>query len=74
MTQSDDCATGLHDYCNICDCECHNHPQCQCVIKNRDPTESQRDWFKRWMCQFHWMQTDYYQRKLDEDARDWNPE
>lgn len=21
---TDDCASGLHDYCNVCECECHN--------------------------------------------------
>lgn len=65
MPRSDDCACGLHDYCNICDCECHQvHGPCQCVVKNREEGESQREWFKRWMCMFHWMQTDYYQNKL----------
>lgn len=38
--------------------------ECQCVIVNREEGESQREWLKRWMCQFHWMQTDYYQAKL----------
>jgi hypothetical protein len=42
---------------------------CQCVVKNRLPEESQREWFKRWMCQWHWMETDYYQRKLEEEDR-----
>lgn len=23
MARSDDCASGLHDYCGPCDCECH---------------------------------------------------
>jgi hypothetical protein len=23
MSQSDDCASGIHDFCNPCDCECH---------------------------------------------------
>jgi len=38
--------------------------ECQCVVKNREEGESQRDWFKRWMCMHHWMQTDYYRAKL----------
>jgi hypothetical protein len=21
---SDDCSSGLHEYCNICECECHD--------------------------------------------------
>lgn len=46
--------------------------RCNCVVKNREPNETQREWFKRWMCMFHWMQTDYYQAKLD--APDWTPE
>lgn len=23
MSQSDDCASNIHDFCNPCDCECH---------------------------------------------------
>ena len=38
--------------------------KCECVIKNRQPNESQRDWLKRWMCMFHWVQTDYYMEKM----------
>lgn len=38
---------------------------CTCVITNRKKGETQREWFKRWMCQWHWMETDYYQAKLD---------
>jgi hypothetical protein len=37
---------------------------CECVVLNREEGESQREWFKRWMCMFHWMQTEYYQNKL----------
>jgi len=37
---------------------------CTCVIKNRLEEESQRDWLKRWMCMYHWVQTDYYKEKL----------
>ena len=37
--------------------------ECQCVVKNREEGESEREWFKRWMCMHHWMQTDYYQLK-----------
>lgn len=22
--RTDDCASGLHDYCNVCECECHS--------------------------------------------------
>jgi hypothetical protein len=39
-------------------------PKCECVVKNRLPDESQREWFKRWMCMYHWMETDYYRNKL----------
>lgn len=39
---------------------------CSCVLVNRNENETQREWFKRWMCQFHWMQTNYYQAKLKE--------
>ena len=39
--------------------------RCNCVVKNREEGESQREWFKRWMCMWHWMETDYYQEKLD---------
>jgi hypothetical protein len=45
--------------------------KCDCVMKNREPGETQREWFKRWMCMFHWMQTDYYQAKLKEGEREW---
>jgi hypothetical protein len=38
--------------------------ECTCVVKNREEGEEQREWFKRWMCMFHWMQTDYYRNKL----------
>jgi hypothetical protein len=37
--------------------------QCNCVVKNRDEGETQREWLKRVMCMFHWMQTDYYRDK-----------
>jgi hypothetical protein len=46
--------------------------RCDCVMENRKPNESQREWFKRWMCMFHWTQTDYYQRKLDPEVRTWD--
>lgn len=42
-------------------------PVCTCVIKNREENESERDWFKRWMCMHHWVQTDYYREKLLND-------
>lgn len=45
---------------------------CDCVIKNRNEDESQREWFKRWMCMYHWMQTDYYQDKLKTHRENWN--
>jgi hypothetical protein len=38
--------------------------QCFCVVLNRDAGETQRNWFKRWMCMHHWMQTDYYRAKI----------
>lgn len=37
---------------------------CECVIKNREEGEDMREWLKRCMCMFHWMQTDYYQSKV----------
>lgn len=51
---------------------------CNCVVVNRNDGETQREWFKRWMCMWHWMETDYYQSKLKynrflEDAPDDNP-
>ena len=49
-------------------------PPCHCVVKNRVKGETQREWFKRWMCMFHWIQTDYYQAKLDEGKRDYEVE
>lgn len=42
-------------------------PECTCVIVNRENGESQREWFKRWMCMHHWIQTDYYQAKLEHE-------
>jgi hypothetical protein len=41
--------------------EVNNH--CECKIVDRDLDESERDWLKRCMCMFHWMQTDYYRAK-----------
>jgi hypothetical protein len=43
--------------------------RCDCVVKNRLPDETEREWFKRWMCMYHWMQTDYYQHKLEPEKR-----
>jgi hypothetical protein len=43
---------------------------CECVVKNREPGEEQREWLKRWMCMFHWMQTDYYLAKLMKEGHD----
>jgi len=37
---------------------------CECIILDRFPREEQREWLKRCMCMFHWMQTDYYRAKL----------
>jgi hypothetical protein len=37
---------------------------CDCIVLDRRKDESQREWLKRWMCMFHWMQTDYYLVKL----------
>lgn len=45
---------------------------CECVVKNRQEDETMRDWLKRVMCMHHWMQTDYYQDKLDEHKRNWS--
>jgi len=39
--------------------------ECKCDIKDREEDEDEREWFKRWMCMHHWMQTDYYRRKLE---------
>ena len=46
---------------------------CLCVVKNRDKGESERDWLKRWMCMYHWMQTDYYRNKLtcEHTGKEW---
>ena len=52
-----------------------NQPRftCECVVINRQDNEEQRDWLKRCMCMFHWIQTDYYRAKntltYDEFAR-----
>jgi hypothetical protein len=43
--------------------------QCECVIKNREDNETQREWLKRCMCMYHWMLTDYYQIKLPADQQ-----
>lgn len=45
--------------------------QCECVVKNRNENESQRDWLKRVMCMHHWMQTDYYRDKLAKHKANW---
>ncbi len=37
---------------------------CDCIGKDRADNETQRDWMKRVMCMFHWMQTDYYRAKI----------
>jgi hypothetical protein len=39
-------------------------------MEDRRPEESMREWIKRCWCMAHWMQSDYYQNKLDENARD----
>lgn len=44
--------------------------ECTCVVKNRQLYETERDWFKRWMCMYHWMQTDYYRNKLHQERID----
>jgi hypothetical protein len=46
--------------------------RCDCVIKNREPNESQRDWLKRCLCMYHWMQTNYYQAKLASENQIWS--
>lgn len=40
-------------------------PDCKCDMRDREEGESEREWFKRCMCMHHWMQTDYYRRKLE---------
>ena len=60
--------------CNECnDAAYRNHmkTRCECVIKNREPNKSMRDWLKRIMCMHQWMQTDFYQEKLNNEDRDW---
>ena len=37
---------------------------CKCKGIDRNENETQREWMKRFMCQYHWMQTDYYRRKI----------
>lgn len=44
-------------------------PECTCVVKNRIEDETEREWFKRWMCMFHWMQTDYYRSKFKDEMQ-----
>ena len=58
---TEDCSSGLHDHCTPCQCPCHL--SCECKIVDRNPNEDEREWFKRWMCMYHWMQTNYYQEK-----------
>jgi hypothetical protein len=56
--KSDDCSTGLHDYCSPCDCECHKHGEimriiflCKtCEYKNR--MDLGRKNFTPWPTQF----------------------
>jgi hypothetical protein len=38
--------------------------KCNCEVIYRGENEPEREWFKRYMCMFHWMQTDYYLNKL----------
>jgi hypothetical protein len=44
--------------------------RCDCVVKNRNESESQREWMKRCMCMHHWMQTDYFLAKLKREQSD----
>lgn len=37
---------------------------CMCQNLDREENENQREWMKRIMCMFHWMQTDYYKGKF----------
>jgi hypothetical protein len=37
---------------------------CKCSFSDREELETQREWIKRCMCMFHWMQTDYYRKKI----------
>jgi hypothetical protein len=39
--------------------------ECECKILDREEYEEQREWLKRCMCIFHWMQTDYYRNKVE---------
>jgi hypothetical protein len=54
--------------CLNCDEYADAH-RCNCIVKDREENESEREWFKRWMCMFHWMQTDYYRSKLNGNDR-----
>jgi hypothetical protein len=38
---------------------------CVCNVQDRKLGERQRDWLKRCLCMRHWMETDYYQAKLE---------
>lgn len=42
--------------------------KCECVVVNRRDGESEREWLKRCMCMYHWMQTDYYKNKQDDNS------
>lgn len=48
---------------------------CLCRPTDRESGEDEREWFKRFMCMHHWMQTNYYRAKLNrhEDS-DTDPE
>jgi hypothetical protein len=56
-----------------CDCILTNKLRemisCWCRIENRLPGEPQREWLKRCMCLYHWMETDYYRAKLEGGLR-----
>jgi hypothetical protein len=46
--------------------------ECKCWIRDREPNETMREWLKDCMCMQHWMQTDYYQAKLEPERREWD--
>jgi len=45
--------------------------ECKCNFRDREPDESMREWIKDCMCMYHWMETDYYQAKLEPEQRRW---
>jgi len=55
--------------CHCETCNAHGSVDCDCSPKDRLDGESERDWLKRRMCMYHWMQTDYYRGKQAEKTK-----